>query len=118
LPILFDFKKSGERDLIESILRFAAVSRFVVADLSDPKSIPAELQAIVPQFPSVPVVPIIEASQREYPVADNILRRDSVVKPVVTYRNEAHLLAIFDEQVLAPAEALFAELNPGAPALA
>jgi hypothetical protein len=50
--------------LIESV-RFAAVSRIVVADLSDPKSVPAELQAIVPQFPSLPVVAIIEASQRE-----------------------------------------------------
>jgi hypothetical protein len=65
VPILFDFDKPGERDLIESIVRFAAVSRFVVADLSDPKSVPAELQAIVPQFPSLPVVAIIEASQRE-----------------------------------------------------
>jgi hypothetical protein len=114
IPILFDFEKPGERDLIESILRFAAVSRFVIADLSDPKSVPAELQAIVPQFPSLPVVPIIEASQREYPVADNILRRDSVAKRMVKYRDRDHLLNILDEQVLAPAEALYAELNPSA----
>jgi hypothetical protein len=114
VPILFDFEKPGERDLIESILRFAAVSRFVIADLSDPKSVPAELQAIVPQFPSLPVVPIIEASQREYPVADNILRRPSVTNPVVQYRDEAHLLDILDKQVLAPAEVLYAALKPRA----
>jgi hypothetical protein len=112
VPVLFDFEKPGDRDLIESVVRFASTSRFVVADLSDPKSIPAELQAIVPTFPSLPVVPIIEASQREYPVADNILRRDSVLKPIVKYRNQDHLIKILDEQVLAPAEALYAKLHP------
>jgi hypothetical protein len=34
------------------------------------------------------------------------------VKPVVPYRDEAHLLAILDAQILAPAEELYAELNP------
>ncbi len=111
VPLLFDFEKPGDRDLIESIVRFASVSRFVIADLSDPKSVPAELQAIVPNFPSLPVVPIIEASQREYPVADHILRRASV-RPVVPYRDEAHLLSILAEQVIRPAEALYAGIKP------
>ena len=113
VSILFDFEKPGDRDLIETIVRLASVSRFVIADLSHPKSVPAELQAIVPQFPSLPVVPIIEVSQREYPVADNILRRQSV-KPVVHYRDEAHLMTILDAQILTPAEKLYAELNPRA----
>ena len=113
VPIVFDFEKPGDRTLIGSILRFASVSRFVIADLSDPKSVPAELQAIVPQFLSLPVVPIIEATQREYPVADDILSRQSV-RPVVPYRDEAHLMAILDAQILAPAEKLYAELNPRA----
>jgi hypothetical protein len=111
VPIVFDFEKPGDRTLIGSILRFASVSRFVIADLTDPKSVPAELQAIVPQFLSLPVVPIIEATQREYPVADDILSRQSV-KPVVLYRDEAHLMEILDAEILAPAEELYAELNP------
>jgi hypothetical protein len=90
------------------------VSRFVIADLSDPKSVPAELQAIVPHFPSLPLVPIIEASQREYPVLDHILRRDSVSKPIVRYRDVKHLRSIIDQQVLAPAEVLYGQLRPGA----
>lgn len=112
VPILFDFEKPGERDLIEAIVRFAAVSRFVIADLSDPRSIPAELQAIVPQFPSLPVVPIIEATQREYPVSDHILRRPSVVTPIVRYHDPADLLAILEKQVVSPAELRYRELNP------
>lgn len=113
IPIVFDFDKPSDRTLIGSILRFASVSRFVIADLSDPKSVPAELQAIVPQFLSLPVIPIIEATHREYPVADDILSRQSV-KPVVPYRDEAHLMAILDAQIIAPAEELYAELNPRA----
>lgn len=112
VPILFDFTRPDHRDLIESIVRFAAVSRFVIADLSDPKSVPAELQAIVPQFPSLPVVPIIEGSQREYPVSDHILRRNCVARPVVPYQDLGHLLAILDESVIAPAEKLYEKLNP------
>jgi hypothetical protein len=112
VPILFDFEKPGDRDLIETDRRFAAVSRFIVADLSDPNSVPAELQAVVPDFPSVPVVLIIEASQREYPVVDHILRMDHVVKPIVKYRNKDHLMEILDEQVLVPAETLYAKLHP------
>lgn len=112
VPILFDFDKPGDRDLIESIVRYAAVSRFVIADLSDPKSVPAELQAIVPQFPSLPVVPIIEAGQREYPVSDHVLRRPSVVTPIVEYRDVAHLVGMLGARVLAPAEAKLAALNP------
>jgi len=112
VPILFDFEKPEGRDLIESIVRFAAVSRFVIADLSDPKSVPAELQAIVPQFPSLPVVPIIEADQLEYPVSDHILRRESVTKPVVRYRDGPHLIEILEEQVLTPAEMLHRRLKP------
>jgi hypothetical protein len=113
VPIVFDFEKPSDRDLIESVLRFAAVSRFVIADLSDPKSVPAELQQIVPSFPSLPIIPIIEATQRHYPVADNILRRESV-HPVVKYGDVAHLRSILDEQVLAPAETLYASLKPRA----
>ena len=109
--MLFDFEKPGDRDLIESIVRFASVSRFVIADLSDPKSVPAELQAIVPQFPSLPVIPIIEASQREYPVADSILRRDWV-HDVVRYESESHLVEILDREILEPAESMYTELRP------
>ena len=111
VPLLFDFEKPGDRDLIESIVRYASVSRFVIADLSDPRSIPAELQAIVPQFVSLPVVPIIEDTQREYAVSDHILRRQSV-KPVVRYRDVPDLLAILDQRILGPAEALRTELRP------
>ena len=41
------------------------MARFVIADLTDPSSIPKELEAIVPHL-AVPVQPLLEGSSRPY----------------------------------------------------
>lgn len=66
LPVLFDFAGPSNRDVTETIITLASLAKFVVADISSPKSIPQELTVIIPQFPSLPVQPIIEEAQREY----------------------------------------------------
>jgi hypothetical protein len=43
----------------------ARMARFVIADMSDAKSVLQELQAIVPSSPKLPVQPIIVAAQEE-----------------------------------------------------
>jgi hypothetical protein len=47
IPELFTFRKPKSRDLVEATIGFAALSRFGIADLSEPKSVQAELGAIV-----------------------------------------------------------------------
>lgn len=66
VPVLFDFEGPSSRDVTETIMTLASLAKFVVADISSPKSIPQELTSIIPHFPSLPVQPIIEQSQREY----------------------------------------------------
>jgi len=63
LPILFDFEKPVSRDLTETIATLAHLSRFIIADLTDPSSILQELQAIFPTF-AVPFQPVLFKSEK------------------------------------------------------
>jgi hypothetical protein len=48
LPIVFDFERPKGLDFTETIMTLAGMSCFVIADITNPKSAPLELQATVP----------------------------------------------------------------------
>lgn len=102
-PVLFDFEKPASRDLTETIRILAGLSRFVVADLTAARSIPQELMAIAPDLPSVPIQPIIDASDSEYAMFEHLRRYPWVLK-TVRYDDEEQLTSCLDELVIHPAE--------------
>lgn len=110
VPILFDFEKPASRDLTETIVTLAHLSRFVIADITDAKSIPQELQAIVPNLLSVPIQPIILAAQREYALFEHFRRYPSVL-PLHEYASQDQLIAELPEKVIEPAERKVIELR-------
>lgn len=107
-PVLFDFAGSGNRDITETISLLARMARFVLADLTDARSIPQELSVIVPDLPSVPVQPLLLASAGEYGMFEHFSRYPWVL-PIFRYTDTATLLAALHEQVIVPAESLAQE---------
>ena len=65
VPILFDFDKPASQDLTATVSTLAHLARFIIADLSDPSSIPYELATVVPTTP-IPVQPILFSSCSEF----------------------------------------------------
>jgi len=108
-PVLFDFEKPANRDITETVSTLAHMARFVIADITDAKSIPQELDRIVPNLPSVPVQPLILNSQHEYGMFEHFTRFPWVL-PIHRYRDELSLLQSLTETVIAPAEQKSKEL--------
>lgn len=102
VPIVFDFEKPVSRDLTETISILAHMARFVIADITDAKSVPQELQKIVPNLPSLPVQPIILKNQYEYAMFKDFGGFLSVLPPY-PYQDTAQLLESLEEQVIDPA---------------
>jgi Pentapeptide repeats (8 copies) len=110
LPILFDFEKPKSRDTDETITLLARMARFVIADVSDSRSVLQELRAIVPDLPSVPVQPIILATQEEPGMFDFYRNRPSFLA-VHRYADQEQLLANIGDKVIRPAEMKVLELR-------
>ena len=114
LSVIFDFDKPVSRDLTETLSTLAHLARFVIADLTDAKSIPQELSMIVPTLYSVPVQPLIQEDDREYGMFEHWQRAPSVL-PIYRYWDQDSLLANLKERVITPAELKAKELQPLAP---
>jgi len=110
LPVLFDFKKPTNRDMTETVRTLAHLARFIIADITEPRSIPQELQAIVPHL-QVPVQPLIlEGSTGEYAMFQD-LNKYPWVLPIHQYKDLNYLLDSLGENIIAPAEAKAHELK-------
>jgi uncharacterized protein YjbI with pentapeptide repeats len=107
-PVIFDFEPT-QQTLDETISTLGHMSRFVIADLTDAKSVLQELRAIVPNSPSVIVQPLLLQSQDEPGMFDFFRTFDSVMRPV-RYADQQSLLATLNEKIIAPMEAKAAEL--------
>lgn len=59
LPILFDFEKPEHRNFTETVSSLAHLVRFIVADITTPRVVLQELQAIVPVL-EVAVQPLLD----------------------------------------------------------
>jgi hypothetical protein len=108
-PVLFDFEKPANRDITETVSTLAHLARFVIADITEPKSISQELSHIVPILPSVPIMPLLQVSEREYGMYEHFISYPWV-QPIYHYHDLYELLHYLREHVIDPAEEKVREL--------
>jgi len=106
-PVLFDFDKPTNLDLTETITLLARMARFIIADITDPKSVPHELASIVPAL-AVPLAPVLEGELPDPPTAPYSMFRDlgkyPWVLPLHRYTSRDELIVSFRDSVIRPAE--------------
>jgi hypothetical protein len=71
LPIVFNFDKPETKDFTETVRLLAGLSKFVIADISNPKSSPLELQATVAEI-RIPFQPIIQEGEQPFAMLQDL----------------------------------------------
>ena len=104
LPVLFDFEKPTSQTTDETISTLAHMARFVIADLTDAKSILQELRPIVPNSPSVIVQSILLASD-EHPGMFDFFKKFPWVLEPVRYTDLPTLITSLEANVIGPPDA-------------
>lgn len=110
LPILMDFEKPTSRTIQETVTTLARLSRFIIADITEPKSIPQELISIVQTLPSVPVQPLLLFGQQPWGMFESISIYPWVL-PIFEYRDINDLLLNLHEKVIKCVEAKVKEME-------
>jgi hypothetical protein len=103
VPMMFDFERPSQQDFDETIKTLAGLSRFIIADITNPKSSPLELQATMPDY-MVPFVPIIHEDEEPFAMFQGLQHKyGEWVLDVLEYDSAANLLEVLDEAVVRPA---------------
>jgi len=99
VPVIFDFDCPITRDTHETITTLARMARFVIVDITEPRSVPQELVSIVEQLPSLPVQPILMRGHIVWGMYDHI-RRYPWVLPICEYSNTDELIQRFKNDII------------------
>ena len=110
VPMMFDFERADDRSFTETVRVLAGLSCFIIADITNPKSAPLELQATVPDY-MVPFVPILAQGEQPFSMLGDLQRQYDWVMPVKTYRSVDQLLARLEVEIVRPALQLHAQLQ-------
>lgn len=103
LPVLSDFEKPSTRSISETVSTLAHMARFVIADITDAKSILQELSFIVPHLPSLPVQPLLLKSQHEHGMFEHSMNFPWVLAPAL-YNCQDELLDSLEQKVIMPSK--------------
>jgi hypothetical protein len=101
--MMFDFEKPTQRDFTETIKTLAGMSRFIIADITNPKSAPLELQATMPDY-MIPFVPIIHEGEEPFSMFRDLKQKyGEWVLDILEYDTADGLVDVMDDAVIEPA---------------
>lgn len=111
VPMMFDFEKLTQRDFTETIKTLAGMSRFIIADITNPKSAPLELQAILPHY-MIPMVPILQEDEKPFAMFRDLDQKyRQWVLPRLEYDTPDSLIKAMDKAIVNRALKLADELQ-------
>ncbi len=102
VPLIFDFERPKNRDFTETIMILAGMCRFVIADITNPKSSPLELQSTLPNY-MVPFVPILQKGESPFAMFQDLQLKYDWVLDILTYDSTEDLIAVLDKAIIRPA---------------
>jgi uncharacterized protein YjbI with pentapeptide repeats len=102
LPVIFDLKRSTEQDFTETIKTLAGLSYFVIADVTNPKSSPLELQGTVPDY-QIPFVPIIQQGEHPFAMMIDLQKKYNWVLDTLEYDSMDTLTNALKPAIIDPA---------------
>lgn len=109
VAIIFDFAKPTARDFTETVKTLAGLCRFIIADITNPKSSPLELQATVPDY-MVPFVPIIAEGESPFAMFMDLKAKYNWVLEPLVYPGVRELIDVIEPAIIQPALTKHAEL--------
>jgi hypothetical protein len=103
VPMMFDFERPTQRDFTETIKTLAGLSRFIIADITNPRSSPLELQATMPDY-MIPFVPIIHEDEKPFAMFRDLKQKyGDWVLDVRAYDSTTNLQERLEKAVVRPA---------------
>jgi uncharacterized protein YjbI with pentapeptide repeats len=102
VPVLFDFEQPSQRDFEETIKILAGLSRFVIADITNPSSSPLEIHATVPDY-MIPFVPLIKSNETPFSMFEGLQQKYWWVLDTLEYPSSDALTRALENMVIAPA---------------
>jgi hypothetical protein len=102
LPIVFDFDRPTDKDFTETIKTLAGLCYFVIADITNPKSSPLELQATVPDY-QIPFVPIIQEGEYPFAMMVDLQKKYGWVLDTLSYNSVETLIKALKPAIIDPA---------------
>jgi hypothetical protein len=110
LPIVFDFDFPTDKNFTETIRTLAGLSLFVIADITNPKASPINLQATVPDY-QVPLVPIIQEGEQPFATMADLQKKYNWVMDTLYYDSIETLINALKLGIIDPAIEKYHELR-------